>query len=97
MNNESLRTCFKMLFLTKEKNRKFKKKSVFITELNVFFASLLGCQLKKHSLNPPRIMALHTIWNHELEEGGDPAFLIATNLVTIHCYFQGVDLTPKKE
>ena len=32
----------------KERVQKKEEKILFITELNYFFASILGCQLKKH-------------------------------------------------
>ena len=53
LKNESLNICFEMLSLTKKKAQKKEKKNVFFgTEVNFFCASILGCQLKKHQLNP---------------------------------------------
>ena len=51
VTNEFLKTRFKMLFLMKERVQKKEEKMLFITELNYFFASILGCQLKKLLLN----------------------------------------------
>ena len=48
VTNKMLKTCFEKLFLMKKRVKKQKKKMLFITELNFFFASILGCQLKKH-------------------------------------------------
>ena len=52
VTNKMLKTGFEMLFLMKKRVKKQKKKMLFITELNFFFASILGCQLKKHLFNP---------------------------------------------
>ena len=48
VTNKMLKTCFEKLFLMKKRVKKQKKKMLFITELNFFFASILGCQMKKH-------------------------------------------------
>ena len=48
ITNKMLKTCFEMLFLMKKRVKNQKKKMLFITELNFFVASILGCQLKKH-------------------------------------------------